>query len=150
MRCVSTNDRITWRRIACISLLVHLLTRQSFMASYTLPFEKPVVELEAKLKELMAFSDTQKIDVSHEIERMKKKISELRKKIYSELTPWQKVQVARHRHPVQGSPRAREHQFGAVRLAQRAVRQRRRAAGRAGKGSDGHAPEVRQGADAGP
>ncbi|HEY8239957.1 MAG TPA: acetyl-CoA carboxylase carboxyltransferase subunit alpha [Kiritimatiellia bacterium] len=66
------------------------------MASYTLPFEKPVVELETKLKELMTFSDTQKIDVSHEIERMKKKISELRKKIYSELTPWQKVQVARH------------------------------------------------------
>ncbi len=66
------------------------------MASYTLPFEKPIVELETKLKELTTFSDTQKIDVSHEIERMKKKISDLRKKIYSELTPWQKVQVARH------------------------------------------------------
>jgi acetyl-CoA carboxylase carboxyl transferase subunit alpha len=66
------------------------------MASYTLPFEKPIVELETKLKELTTFSETQKIDVSHEIERMKKKISDTRRKIYSELTPWQKVQVARH------------------------------------------------------
>jgi acetyl-CoA carboxylase carboxyl transferase subunit alpha len=66
------------------------------MASYTLPFEKPIVELENKLKELTTFSETQKIDVSNEIERMKKKISDTRRKIYSELTPWQKVQVARH------------------------------------------------------
>ena len=66
------------------------------MATYTLPFEKPVVELETKLKELVTFSETQKIDVSAEIERMKKKITETRKKIFDELTPWQKVQVARH------------------------------------------------------
>ena len=66
------------------------------MPPYALPFEKPVTELESKLKELITFSETQKIDVSQEIERMKRKISDTRKKIYSELTPWQKVQVARH------------------------------------------------------
>lgn len=66
------------------------------MPPYTLPFEKPVVELENKLKELITFSETQKIDVSQEIERMRKKIADTRRKIYSELTPWQKVQVARH------------------------------------------------------
>ena len=66
------------------------------MPAYTLPFEKPIVELENKLKELSNFSESQKIDVSHEIDRMKKRIADTRRKIYSELTPWQKVQVARH------------------------------------------------------
>ncbi len=66
------------------------------MPPYVLPFEKPVVELETKLKELITFSETQKIDVSQEIERMRKKIADTRKRIFSELTAWQKVQVARH------------------------------------------------------
>ncbi len=66
------------------------------MPPYTLPFEKPVLELETKLKELITFSETQKIDVSNEIERMRRRITDTRKKIYSELTAWQKVQVARH------------------------------------------------------
>ncbi len=66
------------------------------MPAYTLPFEKPIIELEAKLKELSQFSKNQNIDVSQEIERMKKRIEETRAQIYSELTPWQKVQVARH------------------------------------------------------
>ncbi len=66
------------------------------MPPYTLPFEKPVLELETKLKELISFSDLQKIDVSQEIERMRKRIADARRKIYDELTSWQKVQVARH------------------------------------------------------
>lgn len=66
------------------------------MPPYTLPFEKPVLELETKLQELINFSENQKIDVSGEIERMRRRITDSRKKIYSELTPWQKVQVARH------------------------------------------------------
>jgi acetyl-CoA carboxylase carboxyl transferase subunit alpha len=55
-----------------------------------------VVELEEKLKELRSFSESQKIDVSSEIHKMDEKIREMRRKIYRELTPWQKVQVARH------------------------------------------------------
>lgn len=66
------------------------------MSAYTLPFEKPISELENKLKELRSFSENQSIDVSLEIQRMQKKIEETRAKIYSELTAWQKVQVARH------------------------------------------------------
>lgn len=66
------------------------------MPQYTLPFEKPILELENKLRDLAQFSENQKIDVSAEIERMKRRIVETRQKIYSELTPWQKVQVARH------------------------------------------------------
>lgn len=66
------------------------------MPPYALPFEKPIIELEKKLKELQSFSQTQNIDVSLEIDRMQKKISETRRQIYENLTPWQQVQVARH------------------------------------------------------
>lgn len=66
------------------------------MPPMTLPFEKPVMDLEDKLHELEAFSKEQDIDVSHEIERMKEKIKSTRDEIYSNLTSWQKVQVARH------------------------------------------------------
>jgi acetyl-CoA carboxylase carboxyl transferase subunit alpha len=66
------------------------------MPPVTLAFEKPVVDLENKLHELEEFSKEQDIDVSHEVERMKEKIKTTREQIYSNLTSWQKVQVARH------------------------------------------------------
>lgn len=66
------------------------------MSQPPLPFEAPVSELEIKLKELEAFSQEQDIDVSHEIQNMKQKINETRNRIYSNLSAWQKVQVARH------------------------------------------------------
>ncbi len=66
------------------------------MPVYMLPFEKPITELENKLQELRSFSENQEIDVSAEIERMQSRIEETREKIYSNLTAWQKVQVARH------------------------------------------------------
>lgn len=66
------------------------------MPPFTLPFEKPVLELEKKLRELESFSKNQDIDVSHEIDRMREKIGATRAQIYTNLTAWQKVQVARH------------------------------------------------------
>ncbi len=66
------------------------------MPAYTLPFEKPILELQAKLGELRRFSESQEIDVGEEIRRMEEKIAETRRRIYSTLTPWQKVQVSRH------------------------------------------------------
>jgi acetyl-CoA carboxylase carboxyl transferase subunit alpha len=66
------------------------------MAAYILPFEKPIAELESKLKELSQFSVSQKIDMSSEIDRMKRRIDQTRREIYENLNPWQKVQVARH------------------------------------------------------
>jgi len=65
-------------------------------AQFILPFEEPVIELESKLKELEAFSQEQDIDVSHEINNMKRKINETLSGIYANLSAWQKVQVARH------------------------------------------------------
>lgn len=66
------------------------------MPPFTLPFEKPVLDLENKLHDLENFSKEQEIDVSHEIDRMKEKIKSTREQIYGNLTSWQKVQVARH------------------------------------------------------
>jgi acetyl-CoA carboxylase carboxyl transferase subunit alpha len=66
------------------------------VSAYTLPFEKPIVELEAKLKELRSVSEDQSIDVSGEIERMQQKLEETRDEVYRNLTAWQRVQVARH------------------------------------------------------
>ena len=77
-------------------LLLPLNLAENIMAAYMLPFEKPIVELENKLSELRSFSENSDIDVSSEIEKMEEKIEETRKRIYSELTAWQKVQVARH------------------------------------------------------
>lgn len=65
---------------------------------FTLPFEKPIVDLQNKLNELKSFSEGQEIDVGNEIRRMEEKIEATRKKVYGTLSAWQKVQVARHPH----------------------------------------------------
>ena len=59
-------------------------------------FEKPIVELEAKIEELKKFSSDKKVDLSAEINNLEDKLKKLKNKIYSNLTPWQKVQISRH------------------------------------------------------
>jgi len=66
------------------------------MANHSLAFEKPVVELENKLQELRAFSEAQNIDVSAELAELEKKITETKRNIFQNLTPWDEVQLARH------------------------------------------------------
>jgi acetyl-CoA carboxylase carboxyl transferase subunit alpha len=61
-----------------------------------LDFEKPIVELEKKIQELKNFVSTKKIDLSSEITRLEDKLESLRKETYSNLTAWQRVQIARH------------------------------------------------------
>src|SRR5215470_13131518 len=65
---------------------------------HQLDFEKPILELESKLEELKRHPEKHSLDVSfkQEIEQMEKKIAETRKHIFSNLTAWQRVQVARH------------------------------------------------------
>ena len=65
------------------------------MATY-LDFEKPIEELEKKIQELKNLSETEGISLEDEIRPLEKKLNELRRKIFSSLTPWQKVQLARH------------------------------------------------------
>ena len=66
------------------------------MIRYYLEFEKPTEELELKIEELKRLSDGKEIDISGEIKRLEKKAKELRSEIFSTLTPWQKILVARH------------------------------------------------------
>ena len=61
-----------------------------------LEFEKPAAELERELEKLRAKSLSQNIDMSEEISTMERKLAETRAAIYQNLTPWQRVQIARH------------------------------------------------------
>lgn len=61
-----------------------------------LEFEKPIAELERELEKLRTKSDSQNIDMSGEISMMEAKLAETRAQIYENLTPWQRVQIARH------------------------------------------------------
>ena len=61
-----------------------------------LDFEKPIVELEKKIHELKSFISEKKIDLSSEVTKLEDKLEHLKKDTYSNLTAWQKVQLARH------------------------------------------------------
>jgi acetyl-CoA carboxylase carboxyl transferase subunit alpha len=61
-----------------------------------LDFEKPIVELENKIQELKNFTSHKKINLSSEIKRLEEKLTNLKEEIYTNLTPWQRVQIARH------------------------------------------------------
>lgn len=61
---------------------------------YLLEFEKPIYELEQKIEEMKSIGEV--INIDEEIERLQNKIYELKQQIYSQLTRWQRVQIARH------------------------------------------------------
>jgi len=62
---------------------------------FYLDFEKPLVELEQKIRELKEYS-TEKVNFSSEIKKLEKKAEKLREEIFSNLTRWQRTQLARH------------------------------------------------------
>lgn len=64
--------------------------------AYVLEFEKPLRELVRQLDELRQRSLETNVDVAKEVRVIEAKINTTRKDIYSNLTPWQKVQIARH------------------------------------------------------
>ncbi len=61
-----------------------------------LDFEKPIQELWDQLDKAQQTHDKGKVDMSITIKDLTSKIQDTRKEIYSNLTPWQKVQVSRH------------------------------------------------------
>jgi acetyl-CoA carboxylase carboxyl transferase subunit alpha len=62
-----------------------------------LDFEKPVAELEAKVEELRAMQAAgNATDIADDIGRLETKAAQALRDLYTELTPWQKTQVARH------------------------------------------------------
>ena len=66
------------------------------MNNNVLDFEKPIRELEKKIQDLKSYSETHDVDVSHSIESLEKQIDKQKEEIFSNLTPWQRVQLARH------------------------------------------------------
>lgn len=61
---------------------------------YLLDFEKPIYELEQKIEEMKSLNEV--INIGDELTTMQAKVEELKIQIYSQLTRWQRVQIARH------------------------------------------------------
>ena len=64
--------------------------------TYVLEFEKPLRELSKQLDELRQQSIETNVDLAKEIHAIVGKIDAMQRDIYSNLSPWQKVQIARH------------------------------------------------------
>ncbi|MCR6656164.1 MAG: acetyl-CoA carboxylase carboxyltransferase subunit alpha [Opitutus sp.] len=64
--------------------------------SYLLEFEKPLRELAKELDSLHQRSLEQNLDLSMEVAAMEARIQQAQRDIYTNLTPWQRVQIARH------------------------------------------------------
>jgi acetyl-CoA carboxylase carboxyl transferase subunit alpha len=64
--------------------------------AYTLEFEKPLRELERRLDQVHQQSLENHVDLSGEIAKMEQLIEAARQQTYASLTPWQRVQIARH------------------------------------------------------
>ncbi|MBL7223927.1 MAG: acetyl-CoA carboxylase carboxyltransferase subunit alpha [Candidatus Brocadiae bacterium] len=62
-----------------------------------LDFEQPIVDLEDKIAELQEFEETKGVDLTETIEQLREEQHRVARAIYAGLTPWQEVQVARHR-----------------------------------------------------
>lgn len=61
-----------------------------------LDFERPLVELEQKIQELRDFADGERLEFREELHRLESKAEKLRQEIFTGLTRWQRVQLARH------------------------------------------------------
>ena len=65
--------------------------------AYLLDFEKPLADLEAKLRELRRFeAEDGTVDLTEQIHALERRVDSLRQSIYRNLTRWQRVQLARH------------------------------------------------------
>lgn len=60
-------------------------------------FEKPIIELENKIKELRKLSQDNDLDLSHEIYILVRRVKKMKKEVYKNLTPWQIVSLARYK-----------------------------------------------------
>ena len=66
------------------------------MIRHFLDFERPIAELESKIEELRHLSTTGELNIADEVGRLEVTANRLLRQTYARLTPWQKVQVARH------------------------------------------------------
>ncbi len=64
--------------------------------TFLLEFEKPLFELEERIKQIRELAQENNVDVSNQITQLEARAEQLRKEIFSSLTPTQKLQLARH------------------------------------------------------
>ena len=68
-----------------------------------LDFEKNIFEIESKIESLKYLTQNEEVDISQELSRLQQKLEKQMRASYSNLTPWQKSQVARHpQRPLSG------------------------------------------------
>jgi len=65
------------------------------MAAFVLPFEKPIVDLLGRVRELRSASENDRA-LEPELRRLEEKTGRLAKELFASLSPWQKVQLSRH------------------------------------------------------
>jgi len=61
-----------------------------------LDFEKPIIELEKKIDELRNLATGHKVEFKDEIKKLEERLEKLKHQVFENLTPWQRVQIARH------------------------------------------------------
>ena len=66
------------------------------MAAYILPFEKPLLDLQNRIDELRRVARENGVADPQDAARLEAELAETRRQLYANLTPWQKVMVARH------------------------------------------------------
>lgn len=62
----------------------------------SLDFEKPIIELEKKIVEFGQLSQSGELNLQSEVKKLEERLKELKERTYAHLTPWQRVQIARH------------------------------------------------------
>jgi acetyl-CoA carboxylase carboxyl transferase subunit alpha len=75
-----------------------------------LPFEKPIEDLEVKVREMRTYAVEQQVDLAEEIALLEQRLDRLRRETFANLTRWQRVLVAR----APGRPTALDHVAGLV------------------------------------
>src|SRR5580658_9776784 len=65
------------------------------MSAYVLPFEKPVVELVNRVRELRVLAQSDRL-YEAELKRLEEKAGRLARELFADLSPWEKVQLSRH------------------------------------------------------
>lgn len=66
------------------------------MPTKQLPFEQPVEQLRTKIAELKRATEDANIDMSQEVARLEQKLHEVETAVYTNIRPWDRVQIARH------------------------------------------------------
>jgi acetyl-CoA carboxylase carboxyl transferase subunit alpha len=61
-----------------------------------LEFERPIIDLKSKIHELEEYTKSTDVDLSAEIEKLEERLVKLENEIYENISPWDRVQIARH------------------------------------------------------